>query len=177
MSWGDHTLYLVSNMEVLLGYSSVGCCRTAAQSIIDMLSTLIGLEYQNMYWFHRSQPVAACWERIWKASHWIYLSQYSVLLWWPLLGLLSRCPTFKSSHYNSFEDRAFMPNHQLSCRDLTGWQGTRIDIIALDCPLTCPILQCSAIWYNIVVIRYIIFTVDKPHKRHPIAGTFIRIWI
>ena len=28
--------------------------------------------------------------------------------WWPSLGLLSWCPVFKSSHCNSFEDRAYV---------------------------------------------------------------------
>ena len=44
--------------------------------------------------------------------------------WWPLLGLLSWCPIFKSSHCNSFEVR--VPELQMSCSDSTSWQGSRI---------------------------------------------------
>ena len=46
--------------------------------------------------------------------------------WWLCLGLLSWCPTFKSSHCNSFEDR--VTDLQMSCSDLTrmvGYQDSR----------------------------------------------------
>ena len=43
--------------------------------------------------------------------------------WWPLLGLLSWCPIFKSSHGTRFEGL------QMSCRDLTTW--TVVPVMAM----------------------------------------------
>ena len=68
--------------------------------------------------------------------------------WWPLFGLLSWCPVnvFKITHCNSFEDRAPVdfiygcPNLQMSCRDLTIWQGTRIIAPAMAARQHAPLL-------------------------------------
>ena len=36
------------------------------------------------------------------------IREYSMSPWWPLQGLLSWCPIFKSSYCNSFEDKTFV---------------------------------------------------------------------
>ena len=73
-------------------------------------------------------------------------------LWGPLLWLLSWCPIFKSGHCNSFEDWApidYIYGYcQMSHRNLTLWQGTRIVAPVMSvCLLTRTIsTQCSVLW-------------------------------
>ena len=72
-----------------------------------------------------------------KSTDW--LTNYGMSPWWPLLGLPSWCPIFKSSQCNSFliwrsvtrRLNLRVPDHQMSCSDLTTWHGTRMVALAM----------------------------------------------